>query len=168
MSMIPRSRNSCSSVAARLLTQSLAPFASVAVLVGCGDSRPPVYHAGGVVEFADGAPAPNAVVEFVPDTPGRTPRGRTDSLGRFELGTYTATDGAQAGAYRVVIVQPLVYGGPTAPIDLGEAHADHTDGFDTVSLKHSVVETTGLTAEVTPDGPNDFRLVVDARAAAEE
>jgi hypothetical protein len=81
----------------------LVAFLSAVMLttVGCG-SAGKTFKVGGVVTL-DGKPLPGATVSFMPMGEGRAATGRTDTDGRFLLGTFGTEDGAAAGEYKVVI-----------------------------------------------------------------
>jgi len=130
---------------------------------GCGPSAPALYPVGRVVRFATGEPVRRATVEFVPVGPGArpAPRSRTDSDGRFRLGTYESEDGAAAGDYRVVVVQPLPPATPGVARDLGAEHDTHVGQSVVVSTKHAAFETTGIQRRVSAGGVNDFEIVVE-------
>lgn len=127
------------------------------VVAGCG-KKDGVGTVRGMVTYR-GSPVQNALVVFMPETPGLLPAsGLTDSNGRYELMTSVKGDGASVGNHRVTVtargpdkgrsdatVDPLGIGGepgdPLIPID------------------YFMPDTSGLTAEVKP-GVNtvDFAL----------
>lgn len=148
---------------ARSLRSSLPLLLMVlaCAMAGCGDGRPALFPARGRVEFTSGQPVRNASIEFVPRSGGPSPRARIDAQGRFELGTYASADGAPAGEYRVVVVQPLPPEIGRAASKLGEEHAQHASSVQVVSVKHSSVETTEIELQVEPDSDNEFEIVVE-------
>ena len=137
---------------------SLAVVACLAAQ-GCGSRGPELYPASGTVRFANGDPVRSGTVEFVPTSPGTSPRGRIGREGRFRIGTFANDDGAPAGDYRVVVVQPL----PPAPATakLGEQHAAHAGAPTFVSPKHASPEKSGIRVTVEPNPTNEFEIVVD-------
>jgi hypothetical protein len=101
---------------------------------GRSSDHPPVFPVKGQV-FYDGRPAAGAVVVLYPvdgDVAKTSrPRGRADGKGDFDLATYRAGDGAQAGTYVVTVewkraednpeqgadLLPPIYGDPkTSPL----------------------------------------------------
>ena len=78
---------------------------SVGILTGCSSKpeRPQTYPVTGTVT-SNGKPIEKATVVFVPSTQGVEPAaGITNAEGKYQLTTYSAGDGAQAGAYRVKV-----------------------------------------------------------------
>ncbi|TWT90317.1 hypothetical protein Mal64_07020 [Pseudobythopirellula maris] len=136
--------------------------AGILASAGCDDGRPPRYPVRGKVEFVGGGTVRHATIEFVPTTPGPSPRGKVDAAGNFRLGTYDDADGAPAGKYQVVVIQPMPPVSPTAADQLGEEHASHAASFKVVHLKHASPSTSGLTAEVEATGKNEMTIVVEA------
>jgi hypothetical protein len=77
------------------------------VLAGCSykPKRPPTHPVTGTVTLK-GEPVDGATVVFVPVTKGvASAAGVTDEEGAYELTTFTAGDGAQAGEYRVKVTK---------------------------------------------------------------
>ena len=149
----------------------VARLTTVAVVAagaaGCGDGRPPLYPAGGTVAFPSGEPVRNAFIEFVPvaakGEAGPSPRARVDASGRFALGTFGPGDGAPAGDYLVVVVQPMPLRAAEAVGLLGEEHASHGGGIPVVALRHASPATTGVSRTVEPVLTNNFSIVVEER-----
>lgn len=82
---------------------------SVGLLAGCGGGagRPPTYPVEGTVTF-EGKPLADATVTFRPagtDSGQQPANGKTDASGRYQLTTFSASDGAMAGSYRVTIMK---------------------------------------------------------------
>lgn len=82
---------------------------ALALLAGCegtSEGQVPVHPVRGKVTFK-GKPLADALVVLEPEAGGQPdvprPTGRTDAEGLFQLHTYTGTDGAPAGSYRVGI-----------------------------------------------------------------
>lgn len=133
------------------------------VIAGCGDGRPALFPVQGKVVYSDGQPVRQANVEFVPQSIGPSPRGKTDHQGRFKLGTYESADGAPVGDYRVVVVQVLPPRGAELVRKLGEEHAAHGGRIDVVSLKHASPETSELNCTVEATQKNEVEFVVESR-----
>jgi hypothetical protein len=125
-------------------------LAIVACLSGCGDGRPRTYPAGGRVVFADGAPLQGGNIELAPKegTIKTSARAMIESDGTFRLSTFGDGDGALPGDYRVSII-PARHRGE----EPGKA-ARTMDG------KYQSFDTSGLEANVSPDGANNFEFVV--------
>jgi hypothetical protein len=155
-------------------TSYLPAVAMVAgvLVTGCGRRvddkwtrmRPPVYPATGVVEYR-GRPLPGATVTFLAgkddgtDPQAQMAYGQTDSTGRFRLRRFREYEGAVAGDYRVAVTK-VEYIDSTPP--------NPDPGRDYPPVEKSVLPdryrdgaTSGLTATVTPEGPNTFRFVLD-------
>jgi hypothetical protein len=117
-------------------------------------SWPARVPASGVVMF-DGQPVEGATVVFATDRGGKSYNaiGVTDSAGRFRLKTFRPNDGAVPGIHRVQI-EKLTFSDP--PADL-PPEASYTP-VETSHLpkKYRSTKTSGLTAEVTEAGPNEF------------
>ena len=138
---------------------------SLAGLVGCG-SGPEVdtVPVTGKVTL-DGEPVEGATVDFVPDIPkGRSAVGRTDRHGAYTLMTVEPGDGALPGSYRIRVRKTS---DSTAPI----THANQEEASGRASnmsrrsevthelpAKYANKDESGLKAEVTADGGNNFPL----------
>jgi len=115
----------------------------------------PLRHpAQGFVEF-DGSPLEGATVTFFTERVDRgnesfSAVGMTDSAGRFVLKTFRPNDGAVAGTHIVMIEKSSV---------------DDKTGRVVTSLprRYARQETSGLTAEVTEKGPNDFTFQLKSK-----
>lgn len=112
-------------------------LAAAAVLAACGCGAE-LHKVRGRVHFPDGTPLDTGrvVVDF-----GDGPTGAWGSIrpdGRFEIGTYTPTDGVRAGTYRV-----YVSGAETLP-------APGTPARPLVHERFTKPETSGLTFTI-PD-----------------
>lgn len=146
------------------LVRILLLVATVVTAVGCGDDRPALYPVSGTVLFRSGDPVRNASIELVPTSAGPSPRGRVDRDGHFTLGTYQSDDGAPAGEYQVVVVQPLPPNASASMRKLGEEHAAHaSDGVRVVALRHASPETSGVSCLVEPIDNHDVTIVVESR-----
>lgn len=126
--------------------------------------RPPVYPVTGVVEY-EGEPLSGAVVTFLSgkddgsDPNAQMAYGQSDSSGRFRLHRFPEYEGAVAGDYRVSVTK-VEY------IDTTPLNPDPERDYP--PLEKSVLpdryrdgKTSGLTATVTAEGPNEFRFVLE-------
>ena len=108
----------------------------------------------------NGQPVEGAAVVFSPEGEGRAASGLTDASGRFQLQTLTAGDGVMPGKYQVAISKTEVEGGMSEEESL--AYAEKHGAPPTVTVKELLPEkykspaTSGLTAEVTAGGKNEF------------
>ena len=116
--------------------------------------RPQTFPATGTVT-SDGQPLKGATVVF--RSTGAEPRsaiGRTDAEGNFVLRTFEDGDGAVTGQQKVSITKT-----ETEEIPAG-INPDEVDFQPKVTSlipkKYGSPETSGLTAEVTADGSNEF------------
>jgi hypothetical protein len=133
---------------------------SLAIAIcGCGGSgHPDTVQATGIVTY-NGEPVSGAKVVFAAASL-QPATGTTDSNGRFELSTFDTNDGAVPGQFAVTVTKTKSVGGMTAD----EEHAALAAGrkveapktVDELPVRYKSAETSKLTAEVTPDGDNDF------------
>ena len=133
---------------------------SCLVLGGCSDPNlPEVATVTGRVIYK-GQPVPDADVSFVPENGDRPASGRTDSSGRFRLGTFYAADGALPGKHRISIIAR----GPNKPLPPGEIGTgmpgETMPGDPRIPEKYFSPDTSGLAREVVR-GSNDFDLSLD-------
>jgi hypothetical protein len=136
-------------------------------------ARPRTYPVRGIVQ-QEGQPIGGAVVTFL----GRSGSGDelaavglTEASGRFELKTFRPGDGAIAGSHRVTIEKRSLQGGesdaekPFATQQEYEARRAAA-GFRPkivreLPAKYGSFDTSGLTAEVTEKGPNEFVFTLE-------
>lgn len=145
-------------------------FALLPLAGGCSRYRedewskqwPQRVPAGGLVEY-DGEPVEDAAVVFV--TRGADGKkeyaalARTDKEGKFRLTTFRPKDGAIVGKHLVGIEKFTAV--PTKPIP-GLAPEDQPKSEKNVlPEKYRVYSTSGLEAEVTEKGPNEFVFRLD-------
>jgi len=166
--------------AARLVW--VAACVTVVLAVGCSRyvedkwsrARPATHRAGGVVEY-QGKPVPRATITFVARDESRGKEfaavGFTDDRGRYELKTFRPGDGAIAGSHRVTIEKRSLGGGqPVA--DKPPANREEYDAqraaqarppkiVSELPAKYGDAKTSGLTADVTEKGPNEFVFRLD-------
>ena len=120
---------------------------------------PARVSAAGTVTF-QGGPVEGATVHFVTVRQGRfyNAMGQTDAAGRFSLQTFRPKDGAVPGPQKVRI-EKLTF--TEKPADL-PTHASFTP-VETSHLpkKYRSHETSGLTAEVSEKGPNEFTFSLE-------
>ncbi|MBA4192040.1 MAG: hypothetical protein C0467_29025 [Planctomycetaceae bacterium] len=123
---------------------------AVLVVSGCGAGFAPVR---GKVVYPDGTPVtdmPNAQVVFEgvgADGKGYSAAGTLDADGHFVLTTEKTGDGAVAGKNKVLIA-PYIPNPEQPPPKVMDPR------FESFA-------TSGLEAEVTASGPNDFTFVVE-------
>jgi hypothetical protein len=135
-------------------------FAVLLLLGGCGKKGPATITVSGVVTQG-GQPVVGAVVGFVPqDEKGKPAQGTTDAEGRFTLKTYLAPGeevaGALAGDYQVT-VQKFEAVSSAEPAGGGAMRA----AKNLLPPRYSAPTTSGLTAQVTPDGTNEFPFALE-------
>ncbi len=131
--------------------------------------RPPTSEAGGRV-LHHGQPIKGAVVCFIStfENPHRTYSaiGVTNSEGRFLLNAFRGVIGAPVGPQQVTI-QYMVPTGRVFrdPMFESERYLDDLQFYEDPGIRemasgiprrYSEPETSGLTAAITADGPNDF------------
>ncbi len=129
------------------------------LLVGCGSDAPELVDAGGIVNH-NGVPLADAHVLFVPEAGGPPSIGKTGADGRFEL-TTNAELGATLGRHNVSIQAFEESGGAAAADESGEFTGQHKSR---IPFEYGNYELSGLAAEVTEDGNNEFTfdLIGDA------
>jgi len=131
-----------------------ALFVAGLFAMGCGGG-PATAPVSGVVTYK-GKPVPNADVTFAPDNGGRAASGRTDSNGRFTLGTFEVSDGALIGKHKVAVIA----NGPPRPAKPGEGSGmpgDTVPGEPVIPAKFFSPDTSGLLHEVK-SGRNSIDL----------
>ena len=130
--------------------------------VGCGPKLPagarPTKKVTVTVMYK-GAPVEGANVTFVNQTGDpAAANGRTGQDGKAKLKTYVEEDGAVLGAHKVMIEKSESVGGSTASQDSAEYNPNAPPAVTKYLLpqKYSNYANSGLTAEVTEAGPNEF------------
>lgn len=126
------------------------------VAVGCGKGKNPwdtVYPASGVVTY-QGKPLVGAQITLIPEDSGVPssvrPTATTDEDGSFHLGTYSKSDGAPAGSYKVLALHYPIVGSKENP----------SAGPNDLPKKYASQSTTDLKIEVTPDGAEPAELTL--------
>ena len=130
-------------------------------------ARPKTYPVRGIVQ-QEGRPIGGAVVTFLARSNAGSELaavGLTNSSGRFELKTFRPGDGAIAASHRVTIEKRSLGGGEP---DTGKPFASQQE-YDAqraaggrpkigreLPAKYGSFDTSGLTAEVTEKGSNEF------------
>jgi hypothetical protein len=123
----------------RTLLLAAVPVAVFSLVVGMYLRRPQPVPVSGLVTL-DGKPLQSAKIAFN----GATMIARTNTKGSFNLRTKvgrSVVDGAIPNSYRITVVKILDGKGPRK---------------NTLPERYASEDTSGLTAEVTRDGPNFF------------
>lgn len=147
----------------RQVTCLLLLLTASSVWIGCGGPArlDGVIAATGVVTY-QGQPVADATVVFAPQGPGRAACGRTDAHGRFQLTTLVSGDGLMPGKYQVTVSKTEVAGAMTEEESQAyfQKHGKppKVTTKETLPAKYKTAATSGLTAEVTSGGKNDFTL----------
>jgi len=129
-------------------------------VLGCSSSddgvagRPKTYPVDGLVLY-NGNPVEGATVVFNSPTENRGAAGLTDAQGRFTLKTFKPGDGAVAGKHEVQISKIEIDKGPKRD---PEATPPPPKEIHRLPKKYSEFKTSGLTAEVNPNGKNHFEF----------
>jgi hypothetical protein len=120
-----------------------------------------VVAVSGTVTY-QGRPVEGANVMFAPEAPeARSASGSTDASGRFQLTTLQPGDGALCGRYKVAVSKVQVENTMTAD-EAREWFEKHGGPPEAGNVKNALpeeyksAESSGLTAEVTDGGANDF------------
>lgn len=126
-----------------------------AFLLGCSN-RERLYPATGRVTYQDGTPLAGGAIEFRPAKPSAKPgpnaTGQIASDGTFQMSTFGVDDGVVIGQHQVLIIPP-----PT-PEEFGGRRLSNS-----VAPRFGSFETSGLHADVVPQGPNYFEFKVSSR-----
>lgn len=140
----------------------LATVSLLATVFGCTRYRedewsrawPARVPASGVVTL-DGQPVEGAHVAFATDRAGKAyvAMAVTDALGRFRLKTFRPHDGAVPGMHRVQI-EKTTFSEPPADLPIEASFTPVETSH--LPKKYRSTKTSGLTAEVTEQGPNEF------------
>ena len=165
-----RAAGPCPGFHCAAMTPWLLVLAATCGMAGCSRYRedawsrqwPARVPAGGTVTF-EGRPVDGATVVFVTQSNGRfyNALGTTDSAGRFRLQTFRPQDGAVPGSHKVQIEKlsytekPMAVPPPNSiqpPTRVEQSH---------LPAKYRSPQTSGLTAEVTAKGPNEFTFVLE-------
>lgn len=136
------------------------------LLLGCGGGNlPPTVAVTGTVTL-DGKPVEGASVNFLSDAGSITASGKTDASGKFQLKTTVGSqsvDGAILGRHQVAVVKTESEGQSISdPKEMMSKMAENpaiTSDFkvkNIIPTKYSNPTQSGLTAEVTEGGANDF------------
>ena len=141
------------------------------VLAGCGGpARPAMAPASGTVLF-QGKPLEGAEVVFLSDASPRNASGKTDAQGKFRLTTYENFDGAVLGEYKVTVAKTQINEAMIGNVDdpsasygaaMAAAAAGKIENKNELPAKYATAESSGLTAKVTKEGPNDFTFDLKA------
>lgn len=125
-------------------------------------ARPRTVRAAGVVEY-QGKPVEGAIVTFIARREDRNreydARGYTDAKGRFRLKTFREDDGAVVGTHRVRIEKDAM--DATSTSSNGGPAASAMKLIRHLPKRYGSFETSGLTADVTEKGPNEFVFTLD-------
>jgi len=134
-------------------------------VAGCsGGDYPETVAVTGAVTL-DGQPVPEAIITFMPTDGGRAATGYTNSSGQFTLTTYQPDDGAEPGAHQIAInpTEPPPMPGDPVSMD-GTKPASPKSYVPPFPPKYGDPRQSGFTAEVTPDGENDFKFDMKSKS----
>lgn len=105
-----------------------------------------------------GAPVEGASITFVNQDGPPPANGLTDAQGKAKLRSYVDGDGATVGTHKVMIAKDEAVGGQSVSTD----DPKYDPYAKPATIKHHLPEkygnivTSGLTAEVKADGPNEI------------
>jgi hypothetical protein len=139
-------------------------------VAGCGSKErtgsDPVYPVTGIITLR-GKPVAQAEVTFYNAAKNRSAFGKTNDKGEYKLTTFAPNDGAVEGQHAVTVVkvEAPAASTPVAPI---ESPAYQPPGFgestepkppkSELDEKYAKQETSGLTATIKTDGPNQVNF----------
>ena len=152
------------------LTASGVACLVTVLLAGCGRrvddewtrQRPQVYPATGMVLYQN-KPVAGATVMFESTDAGVKPGGglvaigHTDSAGMFRMKTYKEYEGVVAGSHRVSVTK-MDYVPAERPAGVDPNLDISPIATSVLPEKYKDFAKSGLTASVTPKGPNQIRL----------
>ncbi len=118
------------------------------VTTGCGGGGSGAAAVSGKITHK-GKPLAKANVSFTPvDGASRAAAGLTDESGYYKLGTFSASDGALPGKYRVAVIAR----GPDRPPKPGETGSgmpgETMPGDALIPMKYFAPDSSGLSFEV--------------------
>jgi hypothetical protein len=128
------------------------------LVVGCGPAEEDLQlvPASGVVTYK-GKPLAGYDVYCKPSAEGRPAQARTDSEGRFVLGTAGEANGAQVGEFSVYILRPSV----DQEMEPGREEMNSVKEQKSVlPAKYENPGTSGLTIEVPPEGTDSLKIAI--------
>lgn len=145
--------------------------------VGCSGGEdewtrnlPETVNASGFL-LMDGKPLEGATLVLIPSDGGKhAANAVSDSSGAFEFKAFPSKEGAVPGKYKVTVSKTIEVQGGTSPraelpesvAEEGAAHAaEETAGVDWVNAlpkQYANPNTSGLTAEIPPDGTDDLKF----------
>ena len=116
------------------------------------------FHASGTVTY-QGKAIEGAEVTFTSKAGNSTGAGKTDSSGRFKLTTHIEGDGAVAGPQEVAIRRVNVVDKTPKDVDVSAGGVALPPEITwIIPEKYSIPNKSGLTADVSEAGPNDFKF----------
>jgi hypothetical protein len=140
-----------------------------AAAAGCAQQGSAMAPASGVVTLG-GRPVAGAQVTFMAPTAARAAYGTTDAAGRFVLSTFGTGDGATPGQHVVTITKPGTDVAAPA-MSAEQADAAYSAAMTQASrnaaargdlpARYADAARSGLTAEVTTTGPNEFVFALE-------
>jgi hypothetical protein len=142
---------------------SLVLLGGTILLLGCDSAAlppgaKPTKPTTATVTY-NNAPVEGASVSFI-DESGEAPSfGMTDAQGVAKMKTSYA-DGSVVGKHAVTITKTVTEGGSTADQDSADYNPEGTVSVvkQLVPAKYGSKQTSGLEANVTDGGPNDFKF----------
>jgi hypothetical protein len=133
---------------------------SIVSLNGCGrapdkwEAKRPKTHAVRGLVLWDGVAEPGVTVAFDSREHNLTAVGVTDTSGQFTLKTYEPGDGAVAGEHAIRLEK-------TVMVIEGAPDANLPPSYRVVTpKKYADTSTSGLTATVVAEGPNDITIAI--------
>jgi hypothetical protein len=132
----------------------LALVLTAGLVAGCGKAKQPwetVYPATGKIQYKGEGLMGAQVTLFPVDehVPASVrPTATTDWDGTFQVGTFSSSDGAPAGEYKVVVLHYPVVGSKESP----------SAGPNDLPKKYATAKTTDLKVTVAEPG-TDFPLI---------
>jgi hypothetical protein len=128
-------------------------------MLGCGGER--TYAVKGQVVLADGRPVTAGQIEFRAKDRPISAIGFIQPDGTFELSFHQTADGAVAGSYTAILVEPPPPPGLGSGAEEVSMAKVRSQWLADVPARYRSMKTSGLTFEVKPDAQaNDFRIVL--------
>ena len=139
-------------------------YLGITSIVGCTGGQeenpnwPKRFRTSGTVTY-QGKAIEGADVTFTSMAGNSTGVGKTDIAGKFQLTTYTEKDGVVAGPQVVSIRRVEVIDKTPKDVDVSAGGVALPPEIKwIIPEKYSIPTKSGLTADVTESGPNEFKF----------
>lgn len=136
----------------------------LALITGCGKSKPVTAALSGEIKTSSGAPCDGALIVLHPQEPTRVnaakPLAIASADGKFIVRTHSENDGAEPGDYAITVVWPGKADG-SKTMSLGDEGSQVGGGPDRLKNLYGDPKTTTLKVTVKADGNDPLQLTVN-------